>query len=287
MAFCEILSDKLVIKVNSKGAELTGMYLKGHQHNWIWSAEEPWRRSAPHLFPVVGKLSGDSYLYAGEEFTLTQHGFARDLEFEVVTHEPSRVHLRLLWSSQSKLAYPFDFSLNVFYRIEGSRLFVGYRVENQGDAEMLFNIGWHPAFVLPEQGNLPLILEMDQQVGRYHYLKQGLLDRQTYDEVVGRTLRIDSSTFSQDALVFIENAPATIQLSDFSKNKVVVNTGGAPFLGLWSKDPKKFVCIEPWWGVADTVGFAGDLHSKYGIQKIGPDEVWTTEMSVEIQPHAL
>lgn len=284
MAFCEISSDELVIKINSKGAELAGLYKKGHQHNWIWSADEPWCRSAPHLFPIVGKLSGDTYRYGGAEYRLSQHGFARDSEFEIVVSEPSMAIFRLASTATLKDFYPFDFILEVFYQVKKSTLVVGYRVQNTDKRKMYFNIGWHPGLVLPDQDLLPLRITGEGGFGPCHFLRAGLLDEKHSSQIAkGTTVDIGVDSFTNDAWVFVKDIPEQLEISDSRGNVVVMTTGRAPFLGVWSKDPSKFICIEPWWGVADLTGFAGSFETKYGIQSLDSGQEWRAEMSVEIR----
>lgn len=283
MAFCEIKSDKMVARVGSKGAELVFLQLQGQEHNWIWSGLEPWRRSAPHLFPIVGKLAGDSYQFKNQKYHLSQHGFARDLEFEVVGQSESSLQMRLLSGAQTKTNYPFDFCLDIIYRLNHATLTIEYNVKNLGTEEMFFNIGWHPAFVLPSQKQLPISVSGNCDFPRYHHLSSGLLDMQTSFGSYIQTLNFDSAAFEKDAWVFTERMPNTLKITDVAGNAVLFKTGDAPFLGFWSKDPAKFLCVEPWWGVADLLAHNGDLKSKYGIQLLAAGEEWSTKMSVEIQ----
>ena len=74
-----------------------------------------------------------------------------------------------------------------------------------------------------------------------------------------------------------------MEIRDSLGNALVMKTGQAPYLGIWSKDPAKFICVEPWWGVADVIGFAGSLETKYGIQSLEPGQEWCAEVSVEIR----
>ena len=41
-----------------------------------------------------------------------------------------------------------------------------------------------------------------------------------------------------------------------------------PTLGVWTKPGADFICIEPWQGFSDPVGFAGDIRDKPGIFEI-------------------
>lgn len=284
MAFCEIGSNLLTVKISSKGAELKGLYRRGYQHNWVWSAGEQWGRSAPHLFPIVGKLAGDVYFDSGIEYKLSQHGFARDCDFELISHDPSSALFRLNSNAQTRLLYPFDFSLDVSYWVEECTLYVGYQVQNLNLRPMLFNIGWHPGFVLPDQADLPLRIFASSEFGPCHLLKEGLVESElSYEVAKGQIALIDRDSFVKDAWVFLSDVPKKIEIRDVSGNSILINTGQAPFLGVWSKDPSKFLCIEPWWGVADLVGAVGQLETKYGIQRLEAGDKWQAEMSVEIR----
>ena len=77
-------TEKLEIAVSTFGAELQSIQTKDLSHI-MWQKETAhWNRIAPILFPIVGRLKDDSYTYAGGNYSMTQHGFARDQEFELI-----------------------------------------------------------------------------------------------------------------------------------------------------------------------------------------------------------
>ncbi|MFP5519887.1 MAG: hypothetical protein ACLGGX_08285 [Bdellovibrionia bacterium] len=283
MAFCEITSNNIIAKVSTKGAELTGLWEKGRKHNWIWPAIEPWARNAPHLFPIVGRLNSDTINFNGQKYRLTQHGFARDLEFSVVDQSESMLHLSLNYNVETLSVYPFRFSFEVIYTATDLGLDLVYRVRNLDSSQIFFNVGWHPAFVLPEQDKLALVVEGNSIFKGRFSLRDGLLDMSSFFALCERRLMIGEDAFAKDAWVIVYDAPETISLSDVSGNSITLRTGGAPFFGLWSKNPSKFLCIEPWWGVADQVDFSGDFNEKFGIQTLASGEFWTTKMTVELR----
>jgi hypothetical protein len=41
-----------------------------------------------------------------------------------------------------------------------------------------------------------------------------------------------------------------------------------PMLGVWQKPGARYVCIEPWAGIADPAGFAGDFRDKPGVMEL-------------------
>lgn len=45
----------------------------------MWDAKpEYWKRTSPVLFPIVGSLNNGSYTYRNKQYSMSQHGFARD-----------------------------------------------------------------------------------------------------------------------------------------------------------------------------------------------------------------
>ena len=55
------------------------------------------------------------------------------------------------------------------------------------------------------------------------------------------------------------------------------------YLGIWSQNQESpFVCIEPWFGVADKVDASWDFREKAGILKLGIGEKFSCKHSVII-----
>jgi galactose mutarotase-like enzyme len=55
-----------------------------------------------------------------------------------------------------------------------------------------------------------------------------------------------------------------------------------PKLGIWTKAGARFVCIEPWHGIADPVGFDGEIWDKPGILRFAPGAARTFSMQVTL-----
>lgn len=283
MAFCEIRSRELSIKIASLGAEIKEVTDQSLGHQWIWPSVDPWAKSAPILFPIVGKLKDDKYRYSGIEYRLSQHGFARDCDFYIVERADHRVVFRLESSDKTKSVYPFSFRLDVEYVVIGKSLVVAYHVRNDGAEDMLFNIGWHPAFVFPLQSDARgLQLEKCGVFEINHVLKDGLLFAETQKlEGVGDFVTLRRNTFERDALIFLNSKPGTVVLRDIAGNEIIIYCDEAPHLGLWTKDLAKFVCVEPWWGYADSAEVTGNIEDKPGVQALQPKGVWSGELKVQ------
>lgn len=282
MGICEIASDRLVARVSDDGAELVGLTLCGQSHSWIWPGKEPWKRSAPLLFPIVGKLRDNSYSYDGQLYTLAQHGFARDLKFKVADVNGTSVVLELSESPETLSQYPFKFTLQVKYQVDGQSLLLSIQLRNTDDKTAYFSLGWHPAFVLPMQNDIAgLSISADKALGEAHFLHQGLL---SLDKKLrfGQNVPIIESSFQDDAWIFKDNPCQEIAIADRGGNLVRIHCGGSPSLGVWTKDPAKFVCIEPWWGFSDFEYGSSLIQDKAGIQALEAGKEWNAAMSVTV-----
>ena len=127
--------------INPHGAEPQGIKLGGQEY--LWQGDPAfWGRRAPILFPIVGKVADDTLRIEGKEYTMKQHGFARDAEFE------KKGDRYVMVRDGQRENYPFKYELAVTYRVEGKRLYCQWSITNKDNKEMHFQIGAHPAFNL-------------------------------------------------------------------------------------------------------------------------------------------
>ena len=92
----KIENELLTARINPVGAELSSLIKKNTEREYIWQAEPSvWGRHAPLLFPAVGRMSGDSFIYDGKKYFMQKHGFLRGSSFEVVEKTDNSALLRL------------------------------------------------------------------------------------------------------------------------------------------------------------------------------------------------
>ena len=144
-------NEELLITVDRHGAELTRIYDKKAGRELLWGADPAvWNRHAPVLFPFVGKSFDGKYTHEGKEHGITPHGFARDMEFEPLLCDMDECWFRLKDTPDTYEVYPFHFELEIGHRLTGRTIEVMWRVKNPDSGELLFMIGGHPAFQVPE-----------------------------------------------------------------------------------------------------------------------------------------
>ncbi|SDK69657.1 Galactose mutarotase [Catalinimonas alkaloidigena] len=284
-------NDHLRLTLKPIGAEMTSLYHLAQEKEYLWQADpEVWARHAPVLFPIVGKLKGNQYQVDEQTYTLPQHGFARDLPFELIKQSPQQALFRLESDSTTREKYPFEFRLDIGYALRGSAVRVSYTVANQGDETMYFSIGAHPGFAIclfPDEQLDDYYLEFDHaERAARALLEGGLFNSATRPVLTGTpTLPLDAHSFDEDAIVFKQLKSQKVSLkSRKSDYRVKVCYAGFPYLGIWSKAGAPFVCIEPWYGLADATDATGQLSAKEGILSLGSGKTFQCHFDIYVGP---
>ena len=285
-------NDFLKVEIDEMGAQLH--HLVANCHDYLWPGDpQSWKRKAPVLFPFVGRLKDDQYEYQGQEFHQTQHGFARDLPFTVVKQAADYVALVLSDNQHTRQAYPFAFKLSISYRLVGRTLQVSYDVENPDDQQtLIYAIGAHPGFHLPfsQAGNfddLQLSIDQPKTYQRINLVAPGPASDLAHPSTIdlSQPLQLHHDLFKNDAIVLaLKQQPATISVYDpLSKHGVRVHTVDNPYVGIWSPYPAQadLVCIEPWWGIADTTDSDGQLEHKAAMHRLAAGDSHHYRFNIE------
>lgn len=271
-------------RICTLGAELKSVKSdKGTEFMWQADADI-WPRTAPVLFPVVGKVKNDQVRVNGVTYPISQHGFARDRNFTVVEQTDSSVKMQLLYDEETLRKYPFDFRLTLTYAWADDELQCGYEVENLGASGMPFSIGAHPGFNIPEGHFEGYYLQFEQpEIAQRHLLEGGLFNHETEPLLNGQDkLTLDTALFDQDAVVFKDLKSTCVALRNQRTDYAVeMRFEGFPYFGIWAKKgTQRFVCLEPWLGYADRTEGHTDLKSKEGTILLPPHQLFTAAYSL-------
>ncbi|TDX10747.1 aldose 1-epimerase family protein [Flavobacterium sp. S87F.05.LMB.W.Kidney.N] len=278
-----ISNSILSASIKHSGAELFS--IKNNQNNeYIWEGNPDfWGKHSPVLFPIVGTLKNNSYKINDKEYHLPRHGFARDLEFELIDKSENRVVFSLQSSTETLTKYPFEFELQLIYTLNESSLTLEYKVINKGDTTMPFSIGAHPAIALP--GNFDdYALEFEKEEAlKYYILENDLISSQTKIlETTHNIVPLNYELFKNDALIFKTLESKSLTILKDSKPYVKVAYNDFPSLGIWTKENAPFICIEPWLGYSDTDENSGDLYKKEGILTLEENKNFSAKFSITI-----
>lgn len=278
------ISNKiLTASIKHAGAELFSL-IDNQKKEYIWDGNPDfWPKHSPILFPIVGSLKNDTYIFNEKEYHLPRHGFARDMEFQLIEKTESSATFSLEYSEKTLQKYPFKFELQIIYKLEDNTLNIGYKVINKGDIQLPFSIGAHPAFALPKEfSNYSIQFEKEEKL-EYSLLENGLISNTTETlETSNNAVSLNYKLFENDALVFKTLESNSLTILENSKPYIKVDFEDFPNLGIWTKENASFICIEPWFGYSDTLEKSGDLFKKEGILILEANQTFNTSFDIEI-----
>ena len=285
-----IKNNMIEVVISDHGAEVQSVKGAHTGEEYMWQADpEIWGRHAPVLFPIVGRLKNDEYKYQGKTYHMGQHGFARDCDFEVENHTQESITFLLKDNEETREMYPFKFEFRVNYNLMNNLLEENFSVVNKSDETMIFGVGGHPGFNLPVNNGEEkedYYFDMHPSIARVKIpLKGAYLDWNnrslaSTDSFIG----LSDELFKDDALIYeLHGHDNKVSLrTDKSKFHINVWTRNAPYVGIWSQYPKTadYVCIEPWWGIADRDDADGQLEHKYGMNHLEPGKEYQAGFSI-------
>ena len=283
MSIISLSNDVISAQINTLGAELCS--LKNTENkDFIWEGDPAyWGKHSPVLFPIVGTLKNNTYTHNNKEYILTRHGFARDMEFELVDQTANTATFSIQSNSTTLASYPFQFELQIQYTLFHSTLEIAYKVINKDTTEIPFSIGAHPAFALPGNfENYSLEFEKAEPL-EYTLLENDLVSKQT-KKIHTDTNRVPLSyeLFKRDALIFKKLQSNSLTIIEKEKPILKVHFENFPNLGIWTKMGAPFICIEPWFGYSDTTESNGNLFEKEGIIALESNAAFQAKFSIEI-----
>lgn len=281
-------SAQLTALINPFGAQLSVLQDPAGC-DLLWNGDPAvWSGRAPILFPIVGTLAGGSYRVGSKVYRLPRHGFARGRLFEVVAATASQATFRLQADAETLQVYPFRFQLDVNFALAGTTLAVTSSVRNMGEADMPASIGYHPGFRWPlpyGRARAAHFIEFADHEGPSirRLDAAGLLTAQRHPTpLANRRLALDDSLFRDDVVIFDDIQSRSVTYGADTGPRLRVAYPDAQYLGVWTKPGADFICIEPWRGIADEAGFAGDFGAKAGVFTVAAGATQSLQMQLSL-----
>ena len=331
----------LTLNISLHGAELTSIR-DSFGREFLWQADPAfWKRHSPVLFPIVGSLWDKHFRVNGREYEMGQHGFARDMDFRLVSEREDEMWFELKSSPETLAKYPYKFTLRIGYRLEANKIHVMWEVSGDDSQTMWFQIGAHPAFYLPrfvyggsaacasdssrhsdpESGAPNLAASSasgsgaagsgaDSDSGRtgrgcfrlygrgaegvvplesFRYIK--VSEKQCTDisdvqelNTPGGVMPLDDHTFDIGAYIIGDSQVCRVDLVSTTGLRCVSLEFDTPLVGLWAPSAKDvpFVCIEPWYGRCDRVGFTGEFSERACVNSLSPGQVFRASYTITV-----
>lgn len=275
-------NKNLTVTVNALGAELSSIKSNETAREYLWQGDSTiWSGRSPVLFPITGRLKGDSFIHNTKSYCLPKHGFARRNEFAIVSAEPDRAVFSLTDNEKTLAVYPFFFQLTAEYKLDEKTLTVTNTVTNTDASMIYFSFGAHPAFNI-KVGDAVVFAEKEDLTTAL-FDSYGLLDGEKTLAENENTLVIDAHIFDNDAIFFKNMKSESAKIVSQEGEEILEMTyGKVPYLGLWAKPNAPYVCIEPWHGICDDNSVSGKIEEKPCIIALEPGKTFVFSYAITI-----
>lgn len=244
---------------DTMGGELIS-YRDGSGTEYLWNGEDRyWSGRSPHLFPIIGTLKGGKTCIQGKEYSLLKHGFARNGEFDIYDTGEHFITFVLRDSAETRQVYPFRFSFYVTHTLVPGGFTTSYKLVNEGEEELYFNIGGHvgvqcPVFKQEVFEDYEIVFDRPLTVRACFPPNDDPIIFEWYEELlVGEdTLSLSYDLFEKGPLIIDQIASHSLMLKNkHSGRGICFSYNGFPVLALWTFGRKKapYLCLEPWHGL--------------------------------------
>lgn len=277
-----ISNSMISVEIDSKGAEL--IQIKKNTKQYIWDIDTKfWNKTSPILFPIVGRLKNDIYTIEDDTYSLPRHGFARDCEFKISNKKETSIEFLLSENKETLQQFPFEFELKLKYILENNSATLKYTVTNNSEVTMPFSIGAHPAFAIDiTKNNYQILFDNDSELITHELENEQFSGKSRKITLENQALPLSYALFEKDALVFKNLNSRSLIIFENGNPYLKIHLGNFPHLGIWTKPNAPFLCIEPWFGYADSVNSNGSIFEKKAIQQIEPKQTFECYFTIEI-----
>lgn len=206
------------------------------------------RGGIPILFPICGNLPNNEFIYEDKCYVLKQHGFARDLPWQIHKHQSDRIVLGLTDTEATRAVYPFSFQLEFTYQLGIDSLDITMQVKNSGDRPLPFSLGLHPYFAVGDKQQLAFHLPINEMVDQK--TQQPLTFAGSFDW-----------TAPELDLACRPLSGHQAQVSDRQQGYRLDLKFSATFTTLvfWTLQGKDYYCLEPWTAPRNALNTSIDL----------------------------
>lgn len=273
MAQFKMQNNEVSVCIDEHASEIHSFKDLATNIEYMWQGDPKfWKGRNPTLFPMVGSTWDKKLHINGKEYVTGNHGFTRNSDFTCIEHDDTHIVMELKDSEETRNQYPFAFTLDITYTLEGRTLTIHYEITNDNDVTMPFNFGLHPAF------NWPICSE--DEPTSYNIKFNQAEDIPSLD--LNATMEMPLNRDALKKTVIITNPKSTESTLTDGKHSVTVGYHNYKWLAFWSPEAP-FVCIEPWYGHADFEEVKVPFEQREGTLFLEAHQKWTTDYTIRIQ----
>ena len=223
------------------------------------------RGGIPVLFPIAGKLANERYVVGEREYSMKQHGFARNSAWSVMdqgTDSDARITLALASSDATRALFPWDFEVQLTFVLAGGTLAIEQRYENRSREPMPLHTGFHPYFAVPDAQKRGTTISTDAT--------------RAFDNTRGVAEPFHGFDLTKPEVdtFLLDHTPRHSTLTRPDGEVVRVEMDAAfTTLVVWTIAGKDYVCVEPWTAPGNA------LNTRVGLLSIPPGGIHTARVS--------
>lgn len=287
----KISKDNFEVEINEFGGTLSSIKKDGIEYLWQGS-EDSWTGKDVVIFPFVARLKDGFYTVDEKEYRLKTHGLLRYDCLQVEEKEQDRVVLSYKYNQDTLKEYPYKFEFYVTYKVLSNSVTVTYKVVNTDNKTIYFGLGGHPALQLPLNrkegfddisGNT-ISFEKEINVNNYELDESGCHITKKVPFGTIKDFALNKEMFAKyKTFIFTDAKFNNLVLKRSDGVNIKMQLNNPPVLALWTKETYgAYICIEPWYGIPDTINPNRELKEKELIQSLEENKEFEYSYSIEI-----
>lgn len=272
-------NEYLKLECCAKGGEIQSCFDKIKQKEIMWQGDSQfWSGKNPTLFPIVGNTFSKSYEIDGQTYAMKNHGLIRYGECECIAQSEDSITLQMKSNEETLKQYPFAFTYEITYRLKGRKVEIIYHITNDSNRDMPFTFGLHPGFNVTDN-KAKLVFACEEHLTQIHFNHGYKKENKTMKE-----WNYNYEDMVQDATLIYENIKSPYVDLVQKDSTIRVSIAGFPYLALWCVPQAPYLCIEPWYGMADLVPeMETEFEKRVGMMKCSPNHTFTTSYWFEVK----
>ena len=282
-----IKNKDIEMTIDSFGAEALSIKCKGV--DYLRTRDEVWNKTAPILWPIVGRLKDKWAMYDGKKLQMEVHGFLSKREWKLLELNTSSITFSNKYDTDTLSQYPFKYEAYVTYALNGKNVETKIKIKNIDEVSYKYNIGGHPGFKCPifdgeEFEDYRIVFNKKETFASPSIVDASMLD---FDHPAAEFIDVDHidldyKYFAVDAIVNKNLKSSRVCLLNKNGKGIAFTWKGFNTLAFWTRPGSKFICFEPWKGYADLYTTDHDFLKKPDLVEIKPNEEKEVSYNIEI-----
>lgn len=273
-------NNRVSLTVSDFGAEMTSLTLDGFEY--LWSPSEAYyNRTSPCLFPITGRFTEGFYTHNEKQYPMQLNGIAMEKTFKAISASETELTLELCEDEDTLAVYPFNFTLQMNYRLEGQKLHICYTVFNRSDEPMPYSVGNHTAYRWPlaeKDDPNSYFLRFEQAETLESFSPFGWIAPWMTNE---RIRPLSHNLYVNGTRSFKGQKSEWLEYTGANCDYVIrMYRGSFPFIANWarSETDANFICLEPSLSISS---HGPTMFDREGIHVLAPGCSETVSYSLE------